>query len=225
MQDNKYNNNMKCGEIMKINVTDKDKKLIFYTVVFIIIVVPLWFVLKPAVARSTEIKAELTAVEEQKTQMENEILKYFSSVNTFNENTEKYNLECAELNPIMENNQVDKLITDIVTSCNMSIKTLTINKNAVGENVAPYSHSQMALAGEEENGQADTTDSEKDKSYIYTTTVSLAIEGNIENMYRFMDKIADLEPAIRASFYIPRYNSDGSVSLSTSLTVYMANNI
>lgn len=66
---------------MEFKITERDKKLLFFLAVFIILVIPLWFVLRPAVSKGKEIKAELVTAEEQKTQMEEEIHKYFDNVN------------------------------------------------------------------------------------------------------------------------------------------------
>lgn len=206
---------------MEFKITERDKKLLFFLAVFIILVIPLWFVLRPAVSKGKEIKAELVTAEEQKTQMEEEIHKYFDNVNELKKNNAEYQKEAKEVNPVMENNQVDKLITDMVTGCGMKVKSLSITRNADMKAVSPYFNSKMAEEMPDENkGDNSSGENENDRS-VYTTTVTLTAEGSSDNMYKLIDNISSKMPAIKAIYYTPAFNKDGSVTLSTGLTVYM----
>ncbi len=203
---------------MQMNISEKDKKLLVYLAIFCLIIIPFWFVMRPAMAKGNEIKSELETALAQRVQMETEIVKYQSNLATLEENRKLYDQEISEINVVMPNNRIDSMITDMVTNCGLEIIRLSISNNANMQNETPYDYSKMALEAE-----ADDSSSEETEPVLYITGVNITVRGAEDSIYRLMDAISARMPAIRATSYSTSVDAEsGAVTLNASIDVYMA---
>ncbi len=204
---------------MQMNISEKDKKLLVYLAIFCLIIVPFWFVMRPAMAKGNEIKGELETALAERVQMETEIVKYQSNLAALDENRKLYEQEISEINPVMPNNRIDSMITDMVTNCGLEIIRLSISNNANMQNESPYKYSKMAIEAEAEENSSD----DEAEPVLYIAGVNITARGAEDNIYRLMDAISSRMPAIRATSYSTSVDADsGAVTLNASIDVYMA---
>lgn len=201
---------------MQINITERDKKLLVFLAIFILVVVPYWFVLRPALAKGTELKRDIEVALAQKTQMENVISKYQENIALLEENKKLYEQEMTELNPVMENNRIDSMITDMVTNCNLEVIRLSISRDDNPQKVDPYENSLLSKEG------ADPANGENDPA-LYITGVNIMAKGTENDVYRLMDAVSSKIPGIRVvSYAINDSAGTGTVTLNASLNIHMA---
>lgn len=204
------------------SVTERDKKLLFLILIALIVFMPYWFIIKPALANGSELKAELANARQEKEQMEMGLVRYYEYLSNFETNSKKYQEATEKFAPYMENNQIDKMVTDLVLSSGMSIKNLQISRGNELVGIEPYKNSQMAqeMAGEDGSGEENTTN-----PVVYSCLVTISVEGTMDSMYNFMNNVTSLAPAIVPNSYNPSIDNNGNVSLTTTLTVYMVDKI
>lgn len=204
---------------MQTTISEKDKKLLVYLAIFCLIIIPFWFILRPAMAKGNEIKGELDTALAERVQMETEIIKYQSNLATLEENRNLYNQEISDINPVMPNNRIDSMITDMATNCGVEIIRLSISNNENKQNESPYKYSQIAIEAEaNEDSSAEETE-----PVLYITGVNITVRGAEDSIYRLMDSISSRIPAIRATSYSTSVDAEsGAVTLNASMDVYMA---
>ena len=110
------------------SVTERDKKLLFLILIALIVFMPYWFIIKPALANGSELKADLANARQEKEQMEMGLVRYYEYLSNFETNSKKYQEATEKFAPYMENNQIDKMVTDLVLSSGMSIKNLLLQE-------------------------------------------------------------------------------------------------
>lgn len=225
---------------MKFEITQRDKKLLKFLAVIVILAVFLVAVFMPLMDKNSELDMQLTDAENEKADMEQQIAMLPSS-QTVNEKSQKdWEELSADFYPIMTGQAVSKLITDTVIGCGLEAESMNIALNPEPSSLLPFQkeEEQQTEASETENAEStepetqseETPDTEKDTSDIMVTTVGMTVAGDMANLQLLIDKFATQYPSIRTvsySFDTGSYPSqDGTkilerVSLSMELEVYM----
>lgn len=192
---------------MKITteITERDKKLLLFMAVFIIVVVFGFFIIRPLAETDAALKDELVMQEDIQLRTQQKLM-LLSSVEANVEKTEE-ELDAAakEFYPVMKSQEIDKLLTEIVLKWGLDPKQLTIQMPESEMILEPFYASQAALEdalsraatqGEEE--QTDSTQATASSFYgIYAAQAELIVKGDRMVMEQMADEISEDYPAIR----------------------------
>ena len=132
---------------MKITteVTERDKKLLLFMAVFVIVVVFGFFIIRPLAETDAALKDELVMQEDMQLRTQQKLM-LLSSVEANVEKTEE-ELDAAakEFYPVMKSQEIDKLLTEIVLKWGLDPKQLTIQMPESEMILEPFYASQAAL--------------------------------------------------------------------------------
>ncbi len=215
---------------MKIELTERDKKLLTFMGVFVIVVIIGYYFIIPQLKKASEYEDEIAEQEIIKSVNETKIMQ-LPVVEVNNEELEKLIVGAKDnYYPMMDSEQIDRLVTNTViekyglVSFDLSIgeKTLT--------SLSPYMYSQKALTGESdareralnaaapivsEDGmimfadvaEGDSTGSEEgnytstEVTGIYMVPIQMRLSGNKDNITRLLDDLALSEKKLRMVDY------------------------
>jgi len=154
---------------MKTNLTDKDKRLLMFMLMFVIIVAIGYWGVIPQISGYSEL-AEKIETEEEKQKVNKMKISNAATVEfQLDEYKEKIKQVKDEFYGIMKSSQVDKMLTQLATKRNLSIYDLKFNMPKEPTTRMAYVNSalyqEQLLAKEEYNKKAaDEEDSSKSKS-------------------------------------------------------------
>ncbi len=215
---------------MKIELTERDKKLLTFMGVFVIVVIIGYYFIIPQLKKASEYEDEIAEQEIIKSVNETKIMQ-LPVVEVNNEELEKLIIGAKDnYYPMMDSEQIDRLVTNTViekyglVSFDLSIgeKTLT--------SLSPYMYSQKTLTGESdareralnaaapivsEDGmimfadvaEGDSTGSEEanytstEATGIYMVPIQMRLSGNKDNITRLLDDLALSEKKLRLVDY------------------------
>ena len=215
---------------MKIELTERDKKLLTFMGVFVIVVIIGYYFIIPQLKKASEYEDEIAEQEIIKSVNETKIMQ-LPVVEVNNEELEKLIIGAKDnYYPMMDSEQIDRLVTNTVIEkyglvsfdLNIGEKTLT--------SLSPYMYSQKALTGESdareralnaaapivsEDGmimfadaaEGDSTGSEEgnytstEATGIYMVPIQMRLSGNKDNITRLLDDLALSEKKLRLVDY------------------------
>ncbi len=199
---------------MKMEMTERDKKLLIFLAVFVIVVGFGYWGIRPLVMSINDV--ELEKEEQEELRQINEMkLSMLPMIEKENENLEKEIIEVREnFYPMMKADEIDRRFTEMALDYGLGVYSLDIKMNDEEVEPRPYKYSAIF---EEKQLHADegyveeegsTTDVESIDNYaatgftdlyedeveaatgIYVAEVKLKLEGERENMQRLIDDLS-----------------------------------
>lgn len=215
---------------MKIELTERDKKLLTFMGVFVIVALIGYYLVLPQLKKANEYQDQIEEQEIIKSVNETKIMQ-LPVVEVNNEELEKLIVGAKDnYYPMMDSEQIDRLVTNTVIEkyglvsfdLNIGEKTLT--------SLSPYMYSQKALTGESdareralnaaapivsEDGmimfadvaEGDSTGSEEgsytsnEATGIYVVPIQMRLSGNKDNITRLLDDLGLSEKKLRLVDY------------------------
>ena len=236
---------------MKIELTERDKKLLTFMGVFVIVVLIGYYLIIPQLKKATEYNDEIA---------EQELLQDVYSQKVANlplvemNNQELENLiEGAKDNyyPIMESEEIDKLVTNtVIEKYGLKAYDLSIGEKTPAS-LGAYIYSEKTLTGKSDareralNAAApiisddgmmlfgEVSESDTGSTGIYMVSVQMRLAGDMESITRLLDDLALSEKKLRLVNYsvssenivIPHDDGTEEIisneSLSISVELYM----
>ena len=236
---------------MKIELTERDKKLLTFMGVFVIVVLIGYYLVIPQLKKATEYNDEIA---------EQELLQDVYSQKVANlpivemNNLELENLiEGAKDNyyPMMESEEIDKLVTNtVIEKYGLKAYDLSIGEKAPAS-LGAYIYSEKTLTGKSDareralNAAApiisddgmmlfgEVSESDTGSTGIYMVSVQMRLAGDMDNITRLLDDLALSEKKLRLVNYsvssenivIPHDDGTEEIisneSLSISVELYM----
>ena len=204
---------------MKIELTQRDKKLLTFLGVFVIVVCIGYWGILPQIKGAQEYKDE---IEEQRTLRDiyDQKISLLMDVEANNEQLEGF-ISGAKDNyyPVMDSDAIDKLITNkVINEYKLMTYDLNIGERTIAE-LEPYVYSKKALTGESyakikaltaaapeigEDGMmlfADVAAADAGTVGIYKVQVSMRLSGDEKNINRLLDDLALSEKKLRLVDY------------------------
>ena len=169
------------------------------------------FLIFPGLEKNQDLREEKQQVEQTKQEMKNAI----SQQSTIEKKIVKQKTELSEASQdfynLLENQQVDELVTGIALKHNLKPVYLKIEGTEAGVPAAYQSVTQSDESGattaksaqeeldESDNDDADTTENAavKGAQYVNTTTVSMTLQGNESQIRELLDDIAKNYPGVQ----------------------------
>ena len=201
---------------MKIELTQRDKKLLTFLGVFVIVVLVGYYGILPQIKAAGEYKDDIEEQELIRDVNEQKIME-LGFVEENNNELEKL-IEGAKENyyPMMDADAVDKLIT--IDEYGLISYDLSINERTLA-GLEPYIYSNKALTGESEAREralataastisedgtmlfAEIAEADSETTGIYMVSVNMRLGGEMKNIERLLDDLAYSEKKLRLVSY------------------------
>jgi len=199
---------------MKMEMTKRDKQLLLFLGVFVILVGFGYWGIRPQVKAINELNLDIEAAKDLKSLNEMKI-SMNPMVKADNEALEKKVLSVREnFYPMMKSDEIDKHFTEMALGYGLSVYSLNISRDDEEVESKPYQYSEK-FENEELNAEegyveeeGTTTDIESIDNYaetgytdfyedevkpstgIYVATVSMKLEGEREDLERLVDDLS-----------------------------------
>lgn len=205
---------------MKLEMREKDKKLLIGLAIGVIIVCIGYWGILPILEDITEIEDELE-VQSATERVNSMKLTQLPMLEMDNETYEKDILEArAGFYEMLTSDEIDKIFTGKALSHNLHAYEMSIAMPIESANLVPYQYSERALYGEDEEEEddgwaimEDTADSsmedpfedfeeeEEDTTGIYAATISMNLGGEPEDLKAFLNELIGEGIKIRLCSY------------------------
>ncbi|MGN0248829.1 MAG: hypothetical protein ACI4C0_05995 [Lachnospiraceae bacterium] len=232
---------------MQMQMTEKDKKLIVFLAIFVILVAGGYWGVYPVVSNIFSVQDQ---IEEEQVLMDENMLKV-AQASLYSADNERIEADMIKLKksffPVMSSAQVDKYMTGLILDYQLYAYDLSINMPEDEAENEPYQFSQKALTTETEedlNTQEDTVADEEDDATneipvfdedvstgIFEVGVTIRVGGDKANIQRMIDDLSLSEQKLHLlSYYWDEENSisfseDGTYEVSTDCIVTMSMNL
>lgn len=214
---------------MKIELTERDKKLLTFMGVFVIVVVIGYYFIIPQLKKTGEYQDEIDEQEIIKNVNESKIMQ-LPVVEVNNEELEKLILGAKDnYYPMMDSEQIDRLVTNtVIEKYGLVSFDLSIGERSLA-GLSPYIYSDNALTGESdareralnaaapvisedgmimfadvmEDGSSGSSEdySSSEATGIYMVPIQMRLSGNKDNIARLLDDLALSEKKLRLVDY------------------------
>lgn len=204
---------------LELKFTERDKKLIIFLSLFLLIVGVGYFVIRPFYNKVQELRTQADELEWQVEETQRH-LSTLAAVRKQNEDLRAQKEEDLKTYyENMESQDLDKMITELTLSNHLTVKNLTIAISDSTYTVTPYyldradgdtedstaADSAQAVYDAETNGETDSQIVPEDTSaqILQTATLSLDISGKHKAMQEYIDLLSDDSkyPAIQITSY------------------------
>ena len=221
---------------MKLEVSERDKRLLRLVLCFGIAALCLRFLLMPAIERHGELSDRLDSVQTQQEEWQAAIdsLSHLDQ-DIADRKTTRSQASAPYYEGKLETRQMDDLITELELAQGLFPQSLTLTEAAPGSVAAYVSAVDAQAAPEEETGTrssdiesaaatSDSTDAadsgEATPSYVYVGTATLQAQGSLTSWVNFLDAVETKYDGLRVtSFQVSdkTYLSDGTETANTEL--------
>lgn len=209
---------------MKLEVTERDKKLLVFLAVFVILVGIGFGVILPLLGHNQRVKAEIAEAELEQISKEQKV----TSLSAMEQNLKKAKTQLEEARAVysekVESREIDKMLTDIAVQNGVTVTTLNIEMPASGEYASLVDYIQMLEARGQKDAETKIEENTGVYEGIYAARVNLTMKGSRGQLQAVLDKYASSEPKMRVREFLWRAEnrkiSDIYV-LSVALDVYM----
>ncbi len=217
---------------MKIELTERDKKLLTFMGVFVLVALIGYYGVLPQIKKANELQDEIEEQESLQMIYESKVAQLFF-VEENNKVLEGL-IEGAKENyyPMMDSDEIDNLVTNtVIEKYNLISYDLIIGERSLA-GLQPYIYSKKALTGESdareramqsaapiigEDGillfaDIDVSESFSSEGYdddilatgVYVVPIKMRLSGDMKKIYQFLDDLALSEKKIR----LVNYNVD-----------------
>lgn len=211
---------------LEISMTDRDKKLLIFLGIFVIVVCFAYWGIRPSIKSVMSINEDIQDDEDIKSVNEMK-LSELPFIQDDNKTLEENIVEArANYFAMMTSDEIDKYFTGLALSYNLYSYDLNISMPSDTCDLEPYQYSAKALMPDtdEEDEEEDTDDSSDDlldeeedpDTGIYAATVTLRLGGEQENLTTFVDDLSNTDQKIRICKY--SYSTNQNVISGTDGT-------
>ncbi len=208
---------------MKFDMTERDKKLLIFLSVFVIVVCIGYWGVYPVLKDIGEIKENIQ--EEKDLQEMNEMkVSQLPMIEVETDRMEE-EIETAKVNyyQIMTANEIDKHFTNLALASGLYAYDLSISISEEPTSLEPYQYSKKALGTEDEEYYDEDYDKESSEDYldesededdalfededkfvatgIYTARISMKTGGDEEELIKFLDDLCNTDKKLRVVSY------------------------
>ena len=212
---------------MKFEMTERDKKLLVFLSVFVIVVCIGYWGVYPVIKDINKTNEKIQT--EKDLQDMNELK--VSQLPMIEAETEKMEEEIlvARQNyyEMMTSDEIDKHFTGLALSSGLYLYDLNISVSSEPTSLSPYQYSEKALNEEvndyefedetddDEEASEDEVDREENVSIgIYTSTISLKVGGDEKKLISFLDSFCNTDKKLRVVNY--SFSEERSIEYNTS---------
>ena len=211
-------NNMK--EIVA-QLSNREKKLLYFLVCFLIVVGGWFLVISPALDKNSKLNVEYQSVLIQNTTKQTELSQYLNAQDELKIKEDNLNQLIEKYNPILSNEKIDKLLTSTFLSQGLTPISMTIS------DATPVKANSSSENKKNSESDKKTEDSNKTKQlssdYVYQVKVNVSVSGSLTQIANTIEAIQKMKGI---EVYKFNYNKSNDLSKSDAATleisVYMA---
>lgn len=187
---------------MTTKLTNRDKVLLAVLIVFLVIAGFVVFIILPAIDKRSDLQQQIEQAETERSEMEAEIALLPSYQKRKEENESKRRELIQDLYPMMENQEIDKMITNMILDMGLMARDFTVSVRPENRNFTPYTASAMGLE-EALTQEKGSQSSEKDTAgnEIYISDITVTAIGSLESLQTLIDSVTNEYPALRVVSY------------------------
>ncbi len=198
---------------LEMKITERDKKLLTFLAVFVIAAAFLTLVILPGFDRAQSLREEIAADTQNKLEMDSKIAQLPTLEEQLGVMNKEWEVISRELYPMMESQDIDKIVTDEVLAQGLTTKKMNITVSQEPESLQPYLWKEKQEQAQSEAAETEAADEEEEagedagedtgsvqaETYaeIYTAKVDLSVEGSREKIRRLMDRFVNGYAAVR----------------------------
>lgn len=199
---------------MTVKLTKRDKLLLYLLVIVLIAFGFTWLVVLPQLDRSAELDLKIGELEAEKMPMEAAVKAVDSMRGLCEENRNTLEEELREFYPYLENYEIDKMVTTLMTETyGLTVSSLSMEDTPAGVPVPAY-HAAGQEAGEEGEG----AEPDGEAVSVLTSSVSVSAEGDRSRMQALIDDLFYNYPSLRVTGYsIAGEGEDATLALQFDL--------
>lgn len=210
---------------MTLKVTERDKKLLVFLAIFVVVVGLGAGVILPLLSKSQELREELTQAQLEQTEKEQKVL----SLSTMEKRKKEAEASLEEMKKefygVMQSKDIDKMLTEMALSNGVVVNEMDIAMPSLGEYMQLTDYSKMLIAAAL-NNEEGTQDKEEAPSYggVYTAQVEMTMTGGRVPLQAVLDNCASQEPKMRIAEFLWQADkkNEGTYTLAIKLELYMA---
>ena len=210
---------------MTLKVTERDKKLLVFLAIFVVVVGLGAGVILPLLSKSQELREELTQAQLEQTEKEQKVL----SLSTMEKRKKEAEASLEEMKKefygVMQSKDIDKMLTEMALSNGVVVNEMDIAMPSLGEYTQLTDYSKMLIAAAL-NNEEGTQDKEEAPSYggVYTAQVEMTMTGGRVPLQAVLDNCASQEPKMRIAEFLWQGDkkNEGTYTLAIKLELYMA---
>jgi len=199
-------------------MTNRDKKLLMFLIVFIVLVGFVALILLPRVERLNEVNTRYDEAVQQKEEILLKVASYSQVEQTLQQKQVEFQELTEDFYPLMQAQEIDDLLTGMAIGHGLSMHQLNIGLVQAEVPLAAYMAEQESV-----NPDADSEDEEATISFIHQSQVSLVVSGSPDAMQRLVDELFDI-PAMLVTGWQRASQGNGIEQqevLQVSVTVFM----
>lgn len=176
---------------LEMNVSEKDKKLLVFLVIFLIVVGCILLIIKPGIERAALLNEEIAISTMDKLDMDNKILTIPALEMQLDAKKKEWKDINTKFYPIMESRDVDKIVTNEVLACGANTRSLQIAVNT---------HTPSNIVAFQTAGSKDeATNNSELISELYIASIHLVVEGTDANVRKLTDRFVNEYEAARVT--------------------------
>lgn len=201
---------------IELKITERDKKIIKYFGLFLIVVGFSYLIIKPCLDNAIEYSDKKTELEFELAEMENMVDNKINFQTQVNNYTKLLETKAADFYDRMTNQEIDNMITTLFQSYGLDAKDLTISVDEKKAIVANYVQS--------EKNKDSKTPVAQEFSNIYVSDISVKSTGSKENFRKLLDHIYNEMPGVLIENYsiVTETSSKNNItSLNLSINIFM----
>ena len=199
-------------------MTERDKKLLMFLIIFIVLVGFVALILLPRVERLNEVNARYDEAVQQKEEILQKAVSYSQAEQTLQQKQVEFEGLTEDFYPLMQTQEIDDLLTGMAIGHGLFMHQLNIG--LVQEEV-----SLIAYRAEPEpvNPDEDSENEEAAISFIHQSQVSLVVSGSPGAMQALVDELFDI-PAMLVTGWQRASQGNGAEQqevIQINVTVFM----
>lgn len=185
-----------------MEITERDKKLLLFLSVFVIILGFGFFIIRPLSQADAQLQVELENQEELMLETQQKLAMLPAMEASLTKIEEELEEAAEDFYPVMKSQEIDRLLTGIVVDRGLEARQMTIAMPQGELTLAPFYASQaaaedaMGQAAQGESGAGGQT-SGTTFSGIYAAQVQMTIRGNRGVMQQMVDDLTRNYPSLR----------------------------
>lgn len=201
---------------IELNVTERDKKIIKYFGLFLIVIGFSFLVIKPCLERAIEYSDERDELEFELAEMENMVDNKINFQNQVDKFTKLLQTKSEDFYDLMTNQEIDNMVTNLFSNFGLDAKSLNISVDEKKAIVSNY----VQL----EKNSDEKTPIAQDFSNIYVSEISVKSTGSKEDFRKLLDHIYNEMPGILIDNYSivsETTSRTSTTSLNLSINIFM----
>lgn len=216
---------------MQMQMTEKDKKLIVFLAIFVIVVAGGYWGLYPIISKISSINSDIDEAMATRDMNEIKVAQVLMLEEENEEMESDIKISREQFFPVMTSSQVDKYITGLILDYKLTAYDLSIDMPKEEAEVEPYIYSEKAVAEDEAATEDAENTYETVPTGIYEVSVTMRVGGDRKNIQQLIDDLSGVTGKIHLTSFSwgeersVDFDEDGAYEVKTNVTMTISLNL